>query len=78
MGAKDLFETSAAPNALASAGWQELSGDFKHLGPHSFKQNVVDAHEELAQVPGPLSDCFRAVANQTAQELAGEQARGTP
>ena len=49
--------------------WRELSSEFDPNDPHYFKQNVVEAHEALAAVPGPLSECFQAIADSGRQEL---------
>ena len=49
--------------------WQELGSDMEPLDRSLFRQNVVEAHEHLAAVPGPLSDCFRAIAEAGRQEL---------
>jgi anti-anti-sigma regulatory factor len=50
--------------------WQdELRVDANMRSSYGFKQNVVDAHQELADLGGPASEPFRELANQLAKEL---------
>src|SRR5262249_61058703 len=53
-----------------SRQWQdELRGEANTLSSYGFKQNVVDAHQELADLGGPASEQFRELAAQRAKEL---------
>jgi hypothetical protein len=57
----------------------QIVDDLPHTGPWSplpreadecqFRQTVCEAHLELADVPGPTGDQFRAVAARMAAEL---------
>lgn len=50
--------------------WQdELRGEANTLSSYGFKQNLVDAHQELADLSGPASEQFRELATQMANEL---------
>jgi len=53
-----------------SRQWQdELRVEANTLSSYGFKQNVVDAHQELADLGGPASEQFRELAAQMAKEL---------
>src|SRR5262249_42118351 len=53
-----------------SRQWQdELRGEAKTLSSYGFKENVVDAHQELADLGGPASEQFRELAAEMAKEL---------
>lgn len=64
-----LFQELEAAPTPPQLTWQEISCDACGTDSWQFKQNVVEAHEQLAAVPGPLSDCFRAIAETCRQEL---------
>jgi len=50
--------------------WQdELRVEGNTLSSYGFKQSVVDAHQELADLGGPASEQFRELATQMAEEL---------
>jgi anti-anti-sigma regulatory factor len=50
--------------------WQdELRGEPNTLSSYGFKQNLADAHQELADLSGPASEQFRELATQMAKEL---------
>ena len=50
--------------------WQdELRVEANTLSSYGFKQSVVDAHQELADLGGPASEQFRELAAQMAEEL---------
>lgn len=71
MKAASLFDVAAesSPTSTAAHDWHPLACEEHHAGSALFKQNVVEAHEELAQVPGPLGDCFKPLAEQLRREL---------
>jgi anti-anti-sigma regulatory factor len=58
MGLTGIFPVTTAdePPAVACT---ELPGDLQD--PGAFKRNVLQAHQELANLPGPAGDQFRAV-----------------
>jgi anti-anti-sigma factor len=64
MGLGTVFGTEAAdePQGLAWAELPAVADD-----PVSFKRNVAQAHEELANLPGPAAEQFRAVVRCMAQ-----------
>jgi anti-anti-sigma regulatory factor len=50
--------------------WQdELRVETNTVSSYSFKQNVVDAHQELANLGGPAAEQFGELAAQMAEEL---------
>ena len=56
--------------------WQdELQVEANTLSSSVLKQNVVDAHQELADLGGPASEQCRELATQMAQELKPLQKR---
>jgi anti-anti-sigma factor len=48
-----------------TAAWTELAPENPDAG--SFKRNIAQAHEELASLPGPAGEQFKAVARCMAQ-----------
>lgn len=58
MGLGEMLPTSAA-EAEPLGGWTELSAGNDDVG--SFKRNVVQAHEELAALPGKSGEEFKQV-----------------
>jgi anti-anti-sigma regulatory factor len=75
MGAADLFPTAA--EAAAPGPWAELTRtDPAGGGPGevaAFKCNVVQAHQELADLPGPAGEAFRPFVGRLARELDAEK-----
>lgn len=57
MGLDGVFAVTAAEEPAAAG--TELPGDL--LDPCAFKRNVLQAHQELANLPGPAGEPFRAV-----------------
>jgi hypothetical protein len=53
------------PDDIDSLPWADLPAEPHDVG--SFQRNVVQAHEELANLPGPAGEQFRAVARCLAQ-----------
>jgi anti-anti-sigma factor len=70
MGLNEVLPTQAAEGEQ-SAGWTELGNE---ADPGSFKRNVVQAHEELANLPGPAGEQFKAVVRCMAQADKEKQA----
>jgi anti-anti-sigma factor len=58
MGLSDVLATQSEPPA--EVPWTELSGEPADLP--SFKRNVAQAHEELANLPGAAGEQFKAVS----------------
>jgi anti-anti-sigma regulatory factor len=65
MGLDGVFTTTTVdePPAVACT---ELPGDLQD--PCAFKRNVLQAHQELANLPGPAGEPFRAVVRCLAQD----------
>jgi anti-sigma B factor antagonist len=58
MGLADVFPPQAV-EVNPDAVWTELANEGND--PNSFKRNVAQAHEELASLPGPAGEQFKAV-----------------
>jgi len=67
-----LFAVRAEEEPEA-ADWVELSGDTDDAA--GFAQNVVHAHQELANLEGPAGAPFREVVRTLAQELSEGRGR---
>ena len=65
MGLEDVFDLVTAGEP-AAPGWVPLGGDLSDVA--SCKTGVVEAHEELAALPGPAGEQFRAVMRCLAKE----------
>jgi anti-sigma B factor antagonist len=74
IGCEPLFPVAAA-DELPTEGWTELPPDPDHLATLAFKRNVVEAHQELAQVEGPARERYRNLADLVADELAAQERR---
>lgn len=59
IGVHDLF-TVLLEEELPCNDWVDLAGGFDN--PDDFNHNVLQAHEELANLGGSTGDCFRRVA----------------
>jgi anti-anti-sigma factor len=46
--------------------------------PNTFQGNVLQAHEELANLPGPAGDAFREVMRCVSQDIEAKRARQEP
>lgn len=46
-------------------------------GGSNFKRTIVEAHQELAEVPGPAGEIFREVAVRLTHEWEAEQVKAT-
>jgi anti-anti-sigma factor len=72
MGVADLFPVVPAEEP-AALDWTELT--CSAADAEAFRRNVVQAHQELASLPGPAGEPFREVARCLAQDLEAHQAR---
>ena len=68
MGATHLFpiEPAAPPEDLQ---WTNLSGEQAGRDTDVFQRNVLDAHLELAAVPGKLGETYQPVARMAEKEF---------
>jgi anti-anti-sigma factor len=69
MGLSDVLPAQSEPLAGEMA-WSELS---ETADMTSFKRNVVQAHEELANLPGAAGEQFKAVARCLAESSKAEK-----
>jgi hypothetical protein len=58
MGLDDVLPAQSEP--LPQVAWTEVGSDPPDV--QSLKRAVTDAHEELANLPGPAGEQFKAVA----------------
>lgn len=75
MGASRLFAVVDELPERGDADWVPLSEAQEGRGSLAFRRNVVDAHQELARVDGPLGDRYRMIAELAAQDLEAAQRR---
>jgi anti-anti-sigma factor len=70
--------TGVLPAASAeepdTASWAELGADLEDAG--ACKRNIVEAHRELAALPGPAGEAFRSVMRCLADEPEARRAGG--
>jgi anti-anti-sigma factor len=74
IGAERLFciaDQAAAPDIQTT--WQQLADTVDRAAARRFKQNVVDAHQELANAGGALAEHFASVAEAVSRELDAER-----
>jgi anti-anti-sigma factor len=60
MGLEDFYTVQLSERA--DVPWREIAPVL--AGPGRLKRLVLDAHDELAQVPGPSADSFRGVVDE--------------
>lgn len=72
MAAHLLFpiETIDPPEQSA---WSQIAGDGPNRESFEFQQQVVDAHNELAAVPGALGELYGPIARMAEQEFVSRQ-----
>lgn len=73
MGARSLFRIDNGGPVDDSQQWHILPEEQPGQCGFDFKKNVVDAHQELAKVDGPMQDKYRMIAEIAAQDLAAAQ-----
>ena len=64
------FEAHEPPDPSC---WTQIAGEGCDRATLEFQQQVVDAHNELAAVPGPLGDLYRPIAHLAERELISRQ-----
>jgi anti-anti-sigma factor len=65
VGVEDIFASEAADEP-GDEGWTDLGGEREDAG--EFNRNVVQAHEQLADLGGPAAEAFGQVARQLRRE----------
>ena len=73
MGLTGVFPTAAAEEP-DTAGWADLGASLEDAG--ACKRNIVEAHRELAALPGPTGEVFRSVMRCLADEPEARAAGG--
>jgi anti-anti-sigma regulatory factor len=58
--------------------WEQIAGEGCDRGTLEFQQQVVDAHNQLAAVPGPLGDLYGPIARMVQHELVSRQTASSP
>lgn len=54
--------------------WTMIAGQGADRESYAFQRQVIDAHSQLAAVPGPLGDLYGPIARMAEQEFASRQA----
>jgi anti-anti-sigma factor len=62
-----IFTTETAP--AQSSAWQVVSVPPDAIKTPAFQRNVVEAHQRLADCPGPTGERFRQLADDMSREL---------
>jgi anti-anti-sigma regulatory factor len=75
MGAASLFKSSSATGPTEDAEWSTCEPEQAGNCSFEFKQNVVQAHQRLAEVEGALGATYRQIAEMAAQDLEAAQDR---
>jgi len=75
MGAKTLFRIDSGRAADDDSQWHILPEEQPGQCGLDFKRHVVEAHQELAQVPGPMQDRYKMIAEMAAQDLEAAQGK---
>jgi anti-anti-sigma factor len=75
MGMDGLYPAETAEE-LPAAVWTDVCCETGDVG--TFRRAVVQAHQELADLPGPAGEMFREVAQGLAGEPEAQPPRGTP
>ena len=65
-----LFELVAEHDLPPDLAWQDVRGE--GCDRDAFATHVISAHETLAEIPGPLAETFRKVAEAVAAERRAE------
>lgn len=73
MGVTPLFRIDPGGPADDDSQWDPLAEEQPGQCGLDFKRNVVEAHQELAEVDGPMQDKYRVIAEIAAQDLASAQ-----
>jgi anti-anti-sigma factor len=73
MGAKTLFRIDTGCSVNDDSHWDLLQEEQPGQCGVDFKRHVVQAHQELAEVDGPMQDKYRMIAELAAQDLAAAQ-----
>ena len=73
MGVKPLFRIDAGRTVHDDSQWNSLAEEQPGQCGSDFHRNVVEAHQELAQVDGPMQDKYRMIAELAAQDLKAAQ-----
>lgn len=75
MGAAALFRSGDDCECPDQGSWTACEPEQAGNCSHDFKHNVVQAHQHLAEVDGPLGDTYRQIAEMAARDLEAAQNR---
>jgi anti-anti-sigma regulatory factor len=67
------FESRDTHKPPPPARWKQVAGTGADRATLEFQQQVVDAHNQLASVPGPLGDLYRPIARLAERDLVSRQ-----
>jgi len=78
IGAERLFcIVEQATTTDMETTWQQLEDNVDRVGTRCFKQNVVEAHQELANAGGSLGQRFAPLAEAVTRELDAQESQHT-
>lgn len=75
MGAASLFRLEAGDGPPEHVEWSACEPEQPGNCSQEFRRNVVQAHQQLAEVEGPLGATYRQIAEMAAQDLEAAQNR---
>jgi len=75
MGAAALFDSEDDRECPEQGPWAICEPEQAGNCTFDFKQNVVQAHQQLAEVEGPLGATYRQIAEMAARDLEAAQNR---
>lgn len=75
MGATRLFNFASTRDDEPQFDWAALGELESEACGYDFKRNVVTAHQELAEVDGPMQEQYRVIAQMAADDLASAQGK---
>jgi anti-anti-sigma factor len=75
MGIEDFYRIQRTERTEHRDGWVAIAP----VGPgiEKLRRAVIDAHEELARVPGPQAEAFRGVADELRRDDDGRERAGS-
>jgi len=68
------FESREPPDDFE---WTQIAGEGTDRSSLEFQKQVVDSHNELAAVPGPVGELYAPIAQVAEQELVSRQTAST-
>ena len=67
------FASRAEHEPPPPSAWKQIAEQAADRATLTFQQQVVDSHNQLATVPGPVGDLYRPIARMAERELVSRQ-----